>query len=32
LDVKTFPGPLGLYNPFYYNYEAGLLAAGVPRD
>lgn len=28
-DVKTFPGPRGLYKPFYYNYEAALLAAGV---
>ena len=31
-DVKTFPGPRGLYKPFYYNYEAALLAAGTPRD
>ena len=30
-DVKAFPGPRGLYKPFYYNYEAALLAAGVPR-
>jgi putative spermidine/putrescine transport system substrate-binding protein len=30
-DVKTFPGPRGLYKPFYYNYEAALLAAGTPR-
>jgi putative spermidine/putrescine transport system substrate-binding protein len=26
-DVKNFPGPRGLYKPFYYNYEAALLAA-----
>ena len=31
-DVKTFPGPRGLYKPFYYNYEAALLAAGMPHD
>jgi len=31
-DVKTFPGPRGLYKPFYYNYEAALLAAGTPRS
>jgi putative spermidine/putrescine transport system substrate-binding protein len=30
-DVKTFPGPRGLYKPFYYNYEAALLAAGTAR-
>ncbi len=30
-DVKTFPGARGLYKPFYYNYEAALLAAGTPR-
>ena len=30
-DVKTFPGPRGLYKAFYYNYEAALLAAGTPR-
>ena len=30
-DVKAFPGPRGLYKPFYYNYEAALLAAGTPR-
>ncbi|MGE0718664.1 MAG: ABC transporter substrate-binding protein [Alphaproteobacteria bacterium] len=30
-DVKAFPGPRGLYKPFYYNYEAALLAAGVPK-
>jgi putative spermidine/putrescine transport system substrate-binding protein len=30
-DVKTFPGPRGLYKPFYYNYEAALLAAGTPH-
>lgn len=28
-DVKAFPGPRGLYKPFYYNYEAALLAAGT---
>lgn len=31
-DVKAFPGPRGLYKPFYYNYEAALLAAGTPHD
>jgi putative spermidine/putrescine transport system substrate-binding protein len=31
-NVKDFPGPRGLYKPFYYNYEAALLAAGVPRS
>lgn len=31
-DVKTFPGPRSLYSRFYYNYEAALLAAGVPRN
>jgi putative spermidine/putrescine transport system substrate-binding protein len=30
-DVKAFPGPRGLYKPFYYNYEAALLAAGTAR-
>jgi len=30
-DVKTFPGARGLYKPFYYNYEAALLAAGLAR-
>jgi putative spermidine/putrescine transport system substrate-binding protein len=30
-DVKAFPGPRGLYKPFYYNYEAALLAAGTPK-
>lgn len=30
-DVNAFPGPRGLYKPFYYNYEAALLAAGVAR-
>jgi putative spermidine/putrescine transport system substrate-binding protein len=30
-DVKTFPGGRGLYKPFYYNYEAALLAAGLAR-
>lgn len=28
-DVKTFPGPRGLYSEFTYNYEAALLAAGL---
>lgn len=31
-DVKAFPGPRALYKPFYYNYEAALLAAGTPRS
>jgi len=31
-DVQNFPGPRGLYKPFYYNYEAALLAAGVGYD
>ena len=31
-DVKAFPGPRGLYKQLYYNYEAALLAAGVPFD
>lgn len=31
-DVRRFPGPRGLYRPFYYNYEAALLAAGTPRS
>jgi len=31
-DTERFPGPRGLYKPFYYNYEAALLAAGVGRD
>jgi putative spermidine/putrescine transport system substrate-binding protein len=31
-DVKTFPGPRGLYKQLYYNYEAALLAAGTPRN
>src|SRR5436190_13671713 len=31
-DVKSFPGPRGLYKPFYYNYEAALLAAGTARS
>ena len=31
-DVKTFPGARGLYKQLYYNYEAALLAAGVPRN
>ncbi len=30
-DVKNFPGPRGLYKPFYYNYEAALLAAGTAK-
>ena len=30
-DVKAFPGPRGLYKPFYYNYEAAMLAAGTPH-
>ena len=30
-DVKAFPGARGLYKQFYYNYEAALLAAGVPK-
>ena len=30
-DVQNFPGPRGLYKPFYYNYEAALLAAGMAR-
>ncbi|HLI10305.1 MAG TPA: ABC transporter substrate-binding protein [Alphaproteobacteria bacterium] len=31
-DVKTFPGPRGLYKQLYYNYEAALLAAGTKFD
>lgn len=31
-DVEKFPGPRSLYNRFYYNYEAALLAAGVARN
>lgn len=31
-NVQRFPGPRGLYRPFYYNYEAALLAAGTPRE
>lgn len=31
-DVKTFPGPRGLYKRFYYNYEAAVLAGGLKRD
>jgi putative spermidine/putrescine transport system substrate-binding protein len=31
-NVKDFRGPRGLYKPFYYNYEAALLAAGLKRD
>ena len=31
-DVKAFPGPRGLYKQLYYNYEAALLATGMPRS
>jgi len=31
-NVKDFPGPRSLYSRMYYNYEAALRAAGVPRD
>lgn len=31
-DVAKFPGGRSLYNRFYYNYEAALLAAGVARS
>lgn len=31
-DVKAFPGPRTLYNRFYYNYEAAVLAGGVKRN
>ncbi|MBM3601921.1 MAG: ABC transporter substrate-binding protein [Alphaproteobacteria bacterium] len=31
-DVKNLPGPRGLYNFLYYNYEAALLAAGLKRE
>lgn len=31
-NVKDFPGPRSLYSRLYYNYEAALAAAGVPRD
>lgn len=31
-DIKAFPGPRGLYKQLYYNYEAALLAAGVPLN
>jgi putative spermidine/putrescine transport system substrate-binding protein len=31
-NVKDFPGARTLYTRFYYNYEAALLAAGVPRN
>lgn len=31
-NVKDFPGPRSLYTRIWYNYEAALLAAGVPRD
>lgn len=30
-DVKTFPGPRGLYKSLYYTYEAAMLGAGVSR-
>lgn len=31
-NVKEFPGSRSLYTRLYYNYEAALLAAGVPRN
>lgn len=31
-DIAKFPGARSLYSRFYYNYEAALLAAGVPRN
>lgn len=31
-NVKDFPGPRSLYNRFYYNYEAAVLAGGVKRS
>lgn len=31
-DVKNLPGARTLYNRFYYNYEAALLAAGLARN
>jgi putative spermidine/putrescine transport system substrate-binding protein len=31
-NVKDFPGARSLYTRFYYNYEAALMAAGVPRN
>lgn len=31
-DVKNFPGPRSLYQRFFYNYEAALLAAGIARN
>jgi putative spermidine/putrescine transport system substrate-binding protein len=31
-NVKDFPGPRSLYQRFFYNYEAALMAAGVDRD
>jgi putative spermidine/putrescine transport system substrate-binding protein len=31
-NVKDFPGARSLYGRFYYNYEAALMAAGVPRN
>ncbi len=30
-NVQDFPGPRSLYARLYYNYEAALRAAGVPR-
>ena len=31
-NIKDFPGARSLFGRFYYNYEAALMAAGVPRD
>ena len=31
-DVKKFPGARSLYQRFFYNYEAALMAAGVARN
>lgn len=31
-NVKDFPGPRSLYARLWYNYEAALRAAGVPRE
>ena len=31
-NVKDFPGARSLFGRFYYNYEAALMAAGVPRN
>ncbi len=31
-NVKDFPGSRSLYSRMYYNYEAALRAAGVPKD